>query len=421
MRNRIGSTSATVLLAATAALASSCGRDEAPIGAIDGPWLASVDTLGDTITVRTTSGSLHGRAQLVEELRIGELDGADAETFGRVWAIEARDDGDILIYDDQAVALRRFGPDGEYRGLIGRKGSGPGEYQGIAGMVLLPDERLIVHDFGNRRFSVYDSTGAIAATWLHRAAVAEWRPLYLNPTGSVFLHDRLFRSDPPIREEGLMRLDGEGAVRDTALLPGADFEQAGIAVPYEGGNIGSLIPFAPDRHWSVMRDGAIVTAVGDRYAIDVHQGSGRVLRFARAAAPVPVSDEERAAETERVTQRIRRRVPTWSWDGAGIPSHKPPIEWLHTARDGRLWVKVAQPGRALADSARLISLPSFVIEPVVFDVFEPDGRFVGQVRAPDSMRLLPYPVIDRDRVWAVIADEDGVQRVARFRIEWDSR
>jgi hypothetical protein len=52
-------------------------------------------------------------------------------------------------------------------------------------------------------------------------------------------------------------------------------------------------------------------------------------------------------------------------------------------------------------------------EPLAFDVFEPDGRFLGQVYGPMGLGLF---VFDGDQVWAVSRDHLGVQRVVRFRI-----
>ncbi|MCC7001925.1 MAG: hypothetical protein IT357_07195 [Gemmatimonadaceae bacterium] len=48
-------------LAITATVGACSSRDATP-GSIDGPWLAELDTLADTITVRTISGSAWGRA-----------------------------------------------------------------------------------------------------------------------------------------------------------------------------------------------------------------------------------------------------------------------------------------------------------------------------------------------------------------------
>ena len=68
-------------------------------------WQTTRDTVGDTIIVRTVSGSAWGSTQLVEEARIGVLDGPDEYTFGRISAIDTGPDGTYL---GQIAAPRGF-------------------------------------------------------------------------------------------------------------------------------------------------------------------------------------------------------------------------------------------------------------------------------------------------------------------------
>jgi hypothetical protein len=55
-------------------------------------------------------------------------------------------------------------------------------------------------------------------------------------------------------------------------------------------------------------------------------------------------------------------------------------------------------------------------EPVAFDVFSPEGRFLGHVKTPPSFRTRPEPVIRGDTVWAVTRDELDVATIVRFQI-----
>jgi hypothetical protein len=57
------------------------------------------------------------------------------------------------------------------------------------------------------------------------------------------------------------------------------------------------------------------------------------------------------------------------------------------------------------------------IEPVAFDVFEPDGRYLGMVRAPEGFATSPRPFIRGDTVWAVVRGELEVPYVTRFHIQ----
>jgi hypothetical protein len=54
-------------------------------------------------------------------------------------------------------------------------------------------------------------------------------------------------------------------------------------------------------------------------------------------------------------------------------------------------------------------------------VYEPDGSYLGQVRIPYSAKLPRIGelwVARGDRIWIVESDDDGVQSVHRYRIQW---
>lgn len=420
MRHRLVSSSGAVssLLVATLTLVGCVDRAADPPSWREGQWEAVVDTIADTIHVRTVTGSLQRPARLVEELRIGAAaDNPDA-VFGDIGAIAVLSTGETLVYDAQAVTIRRFGPDGSARGVIGRAGAGPGEYQHVVGMTVLPDDRIIVHDFANQRFNVYAADGTVRATWRHPANVAEWHPVHLHPDG-IFLYDELRSGGASDWRPSLVRLDASGVAGDTVVLPLVAHDTPGLELRSPTQSFGVRLPFYPSAHWTVTPTGDIVVADGARYAIDRHRGDRHVLRMSRTLNPVAVSDAERAAEEARITARFRRLEPTWVWDGPRMPTTKPPIGWLHAAQDGAIWVRVAQPGTAIKDAQRDPSARSHVQEPLVFDVFEANGRFRGPVAAPDGMQLAPYPVIGSETVWAVTKDEDGVPHVVRYRIVVD--
>jgi hypothetical protein len=51
---------------------------------------------------------------------------------------------------------------------------------------------------------------------------------------------------------------------------------------------------------------------------------------------------------------------------------------------------------------------------VLFDVFDREGRYLGEVRGPDGFRTWPTPVFNGDSVWAAVEDDLGVIRVKKL-------
>lgn len=388
--------------------------DSTPEGSLQGEWQVAESRVGDTTIVQTTAGSAWGTAGMIEELRIGRLEGAEHEMFGAIGALAVTPGGEILVYDAQANAVRRYAPTGEHLGTLGRGGSGPGEYQNVAGMAVLTDGRIALNDFGNGRFTLFNADGTADTTWVIGGEAATMWPLQPRPNGGVYTHRRVRTGD--LLEEALIALDAQGSAQDTVLVPHADFEPPWLDARTERSRTGAVVPFTGARHWAVTAAGEVVIVLGERYAIDLYGPDGTVRRYTRAVAPVPVSAAERDAEEANITARLRRVVPDWRWDGPPMPASKAPLTWMHTGLDGTIWVRVAQPGTAIPEAERTRDRRSWVSEPVVFEVFEPDGRFLGQVRGPDGMLLRPHPVLSRHQVWSVVQDGEGANVVVRFRV-----
>lgn len=72
-------------------------------------WQASYETLGDTLVVRTLSGSVWGdTARLVPEVSIGMFDGPEEYVFGQIHSLAMGQDGTIYVVDRQVPALRVY-------------------------------------------------------------------------------------------------------------------------------------------------------------------------------------------------------------------------------------------------------------------------------------------------------------------------
>jgi hypothetical protein len=121
-----------------------------------------------------------------------------------------------------------------------------------------------------------------------------------------------------------------------------------------------------------------------------------------------------------------RSYPGWVWNGPDIPRVKPAFRAVYAADDGRIWVRLSRPGvrdstaeTEAGTGARTFSIPTWR-EPVAFDVFEPDGRYLGEVQAPAGFQTWPEPVFRGDTAWAAIEDSDGVRYIHRMEIVRDS-
>jgi hypothetical protein len=396
-------------------------------GATVGTWEAAVDTVGDTIVVRTVAGSAWpDTATLVPELSIGVLDGAEEEMFGEVRAIAVSPDGEVFVLDRHVPTVRRFGPDGAYRGSIGRDGSGPGEFKRPEAMALLPDGRLLVRDPGNARINVYDRDGAVLPSWRlpSGGGFSTSTPIAVD-TGNNSYTPVLLQIGADVLEwrYGLAHFGPDGSHRDTVPVPVWDFEVPTVIARKEGSSSSNNVPFSPRVSWTFSPLGYFVAGLSTDYRVDLFRADAPVLRIERAWTPVPVLSAERAEQEHRIIENFKESFGSWKWNGPPIPDHKPPFRDILVARDGRIWVLVSQPGtewrteaEARAEEARTGDPQTRFRERLVYDVFQPDGRYLGAVRTPEEFRDFPEPVIRGDLIWDVTRDEVDVQRVVRYRI-----
>jgi hypothetical protein len=407
-------------VAAIAIVIAGCGAGTD--GRTQAAWHAQTDTIGDTIVVRTIAGSEWGSADLVLETLIGALDGADHEIFGEIigLAVDPRD-GSAYIYDRQVPALRRYAADGRYLGTLGRQGGGPGEYSNSdGGLAVLRDGRIVLRDPGNARLSIYDAEGTYVESLPGRGGMFTSTPVFAAADGGFF--NAIFQFQGDWTGTRLVRHDASGAAGDTLVLPHTGYSAPQVSASSNGSSQQWTVPFSPRAVWTLHPDGFFVAGMSDVYRIDIPRADGRVLRIMRDVEPVPVSAAERSAEEERVTAAMRNLDPNWRWNGPPMPATKPLYSAIFIGLDGRIWVQLPQPGEPVPEEELEPgpaggTPPRRFRERAVFDVFDGDGRYLGQVTAPHGFATQPRPVFDRSHVWAVSRDDLGVQYLTRYRID----
>ena len=381
-------------------------------------WRAERDTVGDTIVIRTVAGSVWGdTARLVERLSIGVAEGTELEMLGNVRAIAVAQDGTVYVSDRVGPMLRQYAPDGRFLRIVGRSGGGPGEYaRPDGGLAVLRDGRVVLRDPGNARLAIYAPDGTPAGTWRISGNLNTSRRMYTDTAGALYTLAVVDREEFAV---GLWRFGPDGTPGDTTAAPTWAYEEAEVkAASKDNMNI-SNVPFSPEEHWTFSPLGYYVGGLSTRYAVDLFRPGSPVLRLERATPAVPVGDEERSVEEKGITENMRTVVPGWVWNGPGIPSTKPPFRELLASDEGNVWVVLSRPARRIAASAA--DGADEWVEDVAFDVYEPDGRYLGVVRAPDGFQFSPEPVIRGDTVWAVVQDTDGVQYVKRYEIAHPAR
>lgn len=370
-------------------------------------WVGTIDTLSDGRVVvtnpQTESWDSAGRWRIVEEIRIGSDDGDSPEVFGRIGALATDSVGRIWVFEAQDQVIKVFDRSGKFVRSVGRRGGGPGEFANAAGIEALPDGRMVVFDHQNARVSWFDSAGKFLSSVKLSGGIQvfPW-PGRLDRYG--FLHDIASASRgvrPGTFGLALVRYDQTMVPLDTVVMP----QWQGTSNTFDldmsgGGSIRASVPYSEGQLSRLGPDGTVWAVLTGSYELLQINREGDTARLVtKPFTPVPVTDLEKDTAIARLK---------WFTDQGGkvdrgrIPNTKPIVQDFIVADDGYLWIQ-----KATADTS---------LNGRRFDLFDPEGRFLGEVSIPFVMSLSPRPKVTSEFLIATTQDEDGIPYVVRARI-----
>ena len=357
------------------------------------------------------SAAVSSSCTLVPEITIGRLDGPEGYLFGsiRSIAVGRRREPFMSWTCRRSMSVSSIRSACTWRRWDGAA-RGPGEFTEAEAIATLPDGRLAVRDPENQRVTVFGPGQGEIAEWRYAGGISTFSPLYVDTHGRIHLvAGDLSRVDELVME--IILLGPDGTHLDTVPEPSSDYEAPYVRAEAPGGmSVTYGVPFSPRFHWTVHPSGHFLTGLSTAYRIELARDDG-VLRIERNQDPVAASGAERAYQRDLTVTRIRRSLPGWDWDGPAIPSRKPFFRALRAGRDGRIWVRLSTEGRPVDNVDHDPDDPaSFAViweEDTRYDVFEPDGTYLGVVIAPDEFTSFPVPVFGSDHVWAVTDGRAG--------------
>jgi hypothetical protein len=396
---------AAVRLLVIAHVATACGRDSPQSFAG-----ASVDTLANgAVHVRYAGdvADLGRRIDATVVVSIGAVEGQGADVFARVGDIALSADGRTLyVLDSRDRELRTFRDDGSHVRSVGRQGGGPGEFGSARGMSWSPAGTLWIADFGNQRYTELSADGELVGTRARRSFSTdiEWHGGF---DADGYLYDTaMFVVDGNSRTV-LVRFRVESAaVTPLDSFPVPDMRQEAYTMDFAPGRRLLIpVPFTPRPSWA-LGDGALWTAAAERYVIAKQSLAGDTLLLLQVdadAAAIPAAERE-AARAQLEAQFAG--APAGTFDASRIPARRPAHGRIRVDHRGRLWVPRGEDLGAAGNGSTT---------PTPFNVFEADGRYVGEVVLPiDPDRAIAFA---DGRVAGVALDELGVERVLLLEVE----
>jgi len=339
---------------------------------------------------------------------VSTLDGGAEPFFGVVDAFRM-DDGRIAVADRGASAIRLFLPGGSEDARAGRRGQGPGEFQGIASAGPMPGDSLWGYDFSGGLLHVFGPDGAVArSVRLDFPSGVPFQSL-TGPAGDIWV-GRAGTVVAAGQAEGLRRdtvdvfavaADGS-AGRRLARQPGNE-QLVRIRSGASGTTVSkALMPFSY----------STVDAVSGQIWLTV-QTEDYLLRLQNLATDDAPRWVRIDVPTTRVDDRLVRAYASAASEGdrdregsirramERMPLHEaaPEIEGIAPSREGGFWVgRFTPPGAATTE----------------WVAHRPDGTPVGRFLLPAGLRVRHA---GPGWVLATTIDELGVERVVLLEDE----
>lgn len=286
---------------------------------------------------------------------IGGADGSPPTQFTVVTMASRLSDGTIVVLENETSELRFFDPGGAHQSTAGGHGEGPGEFEYGQSFVRLAGDTLLV-DAGDRHL-VFGPTG----DYIRQTVVDVERHFSgergvpcghsrLLPEGSFLVCEVVSDESPAVR----------GAVPPARVIRVAPDGTEAVLGHYRHRR-GVLR--APTWITSGGSPPVVVIAPNPGYSIEVWSLDGDLTRIIRRldARRAPTDKEMGAAVADQ--RRFRREAPH---DDQEPPDLVPAVFGMTVGVTGDVWVR-REPFVRIHDET-------------VFDVFDGQGRFRGEVR-----------------------------------------
>jgi len=404
------------LVCVVAVAAVACVQDRA-----DPPFIVR-DSAGVQIVENTGPGTGAADAWRVPEgaaVSLGVLQGDEAQQFSMIGGATRFSDGRIAVLEQLTAELRFFDSAGVHLSTVGGFGEGPGEFRHARALVRLAGDTLAVWDVRDQSINLFSSAGGFLSKKrlydpaLFRGVEWSWSCSSRLPTLSTGAILRC-AVEPGITE-GPAEAASQGLHRRAIRLVAVPrslghLDTLGVYLGPEhyvlalggGGIVDGAPPFPSETHVAVgLHPSRFYVAANPEYSIEVWDPEGTLVRRLgrRNARRRPTADEIRQGwerALANVSDDLKPRVRAIS----PVPDLLPAIRGLAAGPDGELWVKR---GPVFTGRGR-----------AVFDVFDPSGRYLGEVTTPYDIDLQE---VGRDYLLGTRTDDQDVPYVDVFLLD----
>lgn len=317
---------------------------------------------------------------LREDLVIGKNQKKEDYWFFMLTSLDVDEFGNIYTLDPKAIKIRIFDKSGKLIKAFGRKGQGPGEFQGPAWLKIMPENILVVYDVLNHRFTYMTLDGKILKT-VNAAKLPRGR-LIIDAKGYIYLNkigrwpggvDELVKIDPSLN----------------VIIKFNSFEKA--MEPH------TINPFSIGYYFALSKENNLIWLLSSTYDIHIVDPDGKTLkRIIKDYTPVKISEEDKA---KYLQEEISHASGLRSY--IKFPKYYPIASGLFIDEQNRIYVRTFEKN----DQSDLY-----------YDIFNAEGRYISRFSLNEKEKVF---VVKNSRIYCIIKEnEEGIPLIKRYKMEW---
>jgi hypothetical protein len=332
-----------------------------------------------------------GSGGLVEDLCIGDEESDDYLLYAPS-AVDVDSHGNIFVVDLKLNCVKKFSPDGEYISTFGGKGEGPGEFVMPLPMVVDREDNVIVWDYGNRRFTIFDDEGHLVRAMSFQPTVTR---IECTPGGFLLVETEEgdFSSYAIKTKVKLTRYSKDftkPVVVDSAYVEKWKRVSKGDA------NWTVTYAYYPTLFWAAGADDEIIIGNSREYKIRILSSDLKQLHVIEKKADRVEVTKEEADQYYVSFEKGNELFKNILRDEVKLPKYKPYFD-----------------GIFVGGGYILVMLNESAGDEVLYDVFGPDGSYEASVRLPS----LGGKRIRGDYIYGRKDFENELPKVCRFRLD----
>jgi hypothetical protein len=348
-------------------------------------WKGTIIKEGEVTVVKNPKEPMSGSDVLFlqEELSVGKAEGKEEYLFydirSPVSNVDVDAQNNIYVLDIKATQVKVFDKDGHFLRTIGRKGQGPGEFEGAWKIFISSGNELIVEGLISRRLDYFNLDGM----YIKRISIAQAgiSDVNMDSTENIYgVSSIQDRNNPGTEVKKFDRnLRGLGTLD---MFPNWNHDRDGYN------------PFMGSIQQHILPGDQVLIGSNREYELKVFDSQARLVKIIQKEyEPVRVTKED-----------IDDREKDMIFKGGSGPSPQyvkflPPFMSFMTDDEGRIFVCLNE--RTKDRKYRF------------FNIFDAEGKCL----AKQVFRF--WPVLwKKGKLYAVEEDEDGNQFLKRYNVIW---